>query len=58
MEVKEAIKRPQHVLKVTCSNITEENKIRHKGIMNKARTVVSKAMREKAEEGLTLTKNV
>ena len=38
-------------------NSTEENKRRYKSMKNKAKKIVTKAMREKAEEALTELQN-
>ena len=50
------IKKNTH--KVTCRNDTEENKNRCVSMKNKAKKFLSKATREKAEEGLTVLKIV
>ena len=52
-EVKEAVSRKKDTHKATCRNTTEENKGKHTSMNNKERKVVSKAMRQKAEEALT-----
>ena len=52
-EVKEAISRKKDACKAMCWNSTEENKRRYRGMKNKAKKTVSKAMREKAEEVIT-----
>ena len=49
------VKKDAH--KAMCRNSTEKNKRRHKCMKNKAKKAVSKAMREKAEELLTESKN-
>ena len=38
---------------MVCRNITKEHKIRHESVIKKGKKVVSKAMRQKIEEGLT-----
>ena len=52
-EVKAAISSKKDAHKVMCQNSTEENKRRYKGMKTKAKKVISKAMRENAEEVLT-----
>ena len=54
--MKEAVSRKK-AHKAMCQNSTEENKMRHKSMKNKAKKAVSKAMREKAEEVLTELQN-
>ena len=48
----EAVTMKKDAHKAMCQNNTEKNKRRHKSMKNKAKTAVSKAMREKAEEAL------
>ena len=52
--MKEAVSRKK---KAMCQYSTEENKRRYKSMKNKANKVVSKAMREKADEALTELQN-
>ena len=51
-ELKEAILKKKYAYKVRPSN-SIENRNRHKSVNNKAKKVISKAMREKCEEVLT-----
>ena len=55
--MKEAISRKKEAHKAMCWNRTEENKRRHKSMKNNVKKAVSKAMREKTEEGLTELQN-
>ena len=56
-EVKEAVSRKKEAQKAMCQNSTEENKRRYKDMKNKAKKAVSKRMREKTEEALTVLQN-
>ena len=56
-DVMKEISRKKDSHKVMCRNCTEENKNRYKSVKNKAKKVVSKAMREKAEETFSAQKN-
>ena len=56
-EVKEALLRMKEAHRAMCKNSTEENKRRYKSLKNKAKTAVSKALREKSEEALTELQN-
>ena len=51
--VKEAVLRKNVAHKAMCRNNTEENNRQYERMKNKIMKAVSKAMREKAEEGLT-----
>ena len=51
--MKKIISRKKDAHKAMRRHSTEENKIRYKGMKNKARNSFSKAMRQKAEEALT-----
>ena len=55
--MKEAVSRKIDPHKAMGQNSAEENKRRHKSMKNKAKKVVSKAMRGKAEQALTDLKN-
>ena len=57
-EVKEAVSRKKDAHKAMGRNSAEKNRNRHKSMKNKARKVVSKATREKAEGALTELKIV
>ena len=50
--MKEAISRKKDAHNMMCRNSSEKNKGRYKGMKNKTKKAVSKAMREKAEEAL------
>ena len=52
-EVKKKVSRKKDAHKAMCRISTEDNKIRHKSMKNKAKKAVSKAMREKADEAPT-----
>ena len=56
-EVWVVIVRQKDAHRAMCRNSSEENKNKYKSIKSKAKKVVLKAMREKAEEGLTELKN-
>ena len=51
--MKEAVSRKNEARKAMCQNSTEDNKRRYKNLKNKTKKAVSKAMREKDEDGLT-----
>ena len=51
-DVKEAIAKKKDVHKEMCKNGTEANKARYKNMMNQAKKVVTKAMKEAAEREL------
>ena len=56
-EMMEAVSRKKEEHKVMCHSSTEENKRRYKGIENKGKKAVSKAMRLTTEEALTELQN-
>ena len=56
-EVKEALPRRNDAHKVMFQKNTEENKRRYKSMKNKVKKAVSKTMREKAEDALTVLQN-
>ena len=56
-KVKEALSKKKYAHKAMNCNSTEENKRRYKSMKDKTKKAVSKAMREKAEEALTVLQN-
>ena len=55
--MKEAILQQKLAHKAKCMNSNDENKNRYESMKNKAKKVISKPMREKAEEVITELKN-
>ena len=51
--MKDAVSRKRDMQKAVCQDNTEENMRKYKGMKNRAKKPVPKAMRKKAEEALT-----